>query len=127
MASSLPLSEDQEQIAFVAYLEARGLKYSAIPNSTYTPHMSVKQRNHRLGLRPGLPDLVVVLPNVGLAFIEMKRKKRGVVSLAQAEWIEALNTCSGVEARVCRGCDEAIAFIEELLPPGRGPVDKLIF
>ena len=121
-----PISEEAEQIAFVQYLEARGLLYSAIPNSTYSPHMSVKARNKRMGVRPGVPDMVVVLPGIGIAWVELKRTKGGVVSEYQKQWVEALNTVPGNEARVCRGCEEAIRFIEELSPSGY-KLDSLIF
>jgi hypothetical protein len=114
----IPL-EDDEQIALVEYLELRGLKFTAIPNSTYTESWTTKARNTRLGLRPGLPDMVVILPGVGLVFIELKRQKRGVVSAAQQEWIDALNTLPGVEAQVCKGAGAAIELIESLLPSTR--------
>lgn len=116
----MPL-EDDEQVALVDYLELRGLKFTAIPNSTYTKSWQVKRRNTRLGLRPGLPDLLVILPNVGLVFIELKRQKRGVVSETQKEWIVALNTLPGVEAHVCKGAKAAIDVIESLLPYSPAP------
>lgn len=117
MKVTLPvLSEDQEQIAFVGYLESRGLRFTAIPNSTYTTHMNVKMRNHRLGVRAGFPDMIVVLPGVGLACVEMKRTKNSTISPHQKEWIGALNTVPNVEARVCKGYEKAREFIEELYP-----------
>lgn len=122
--------EDDEQISLVDYLETRGLKFTAVPNSTYSPHISVKVRNKKLGLRPGLPDIIVALPGIGIAFIELKRVKGGVVSDVQKAWIETLNACPGTEARVCKGCMAAIAFIEELSPSSYGKAllsDKSIF
>jgi hypothetical protein len=110
------LTEDQEQINLVAYLEIRGLKFTAIPNHTYNPNFSQQIKNKRLGLRKGLPDMLVVLPSIGLIFIELKRTKGSTTSPEQRSWIAALNTCPGVEARVCKGAAEAIAFIEELYP-----------
>lgn len=124
-------SEDEEQIEFIRYLDTRSeLKYSAIPNNTYSPHMSVKVKNKKLGLRAGLPDLLVAIPDVGIAFVEMKRIKGGVVSEVQKEWIEWLNRCPGTEARVCKGWREAVAFIEELSPSQYGQAllsDKSVF
>jgi hypothetical protein len=111
-----PLSEDDEQINLVAYLEARGLKFTAIPNHTYNPNFSQQNKNKKLGLRKGLPDMLVVLPNIGLIFIEMKRTRGSTTSTEQKDWIAALNTCPGVEARICKGATEAIKFIEELYP-----------
>lgn len=115
--NDLDISEEQEQTIFVNWLEAKNIKFSAIPNSTYTTSWSVKARNKRTGLRPGLPDLIIALPNVGVIFIEMKKKKRGVVSDAQKEWIQVLNSCPGTEAHVCKGADQAIALIETYLTP----------
>lgn len=109
------LSEDAEQIAFVQYLEARNLKFTATVNHTYTTSWKQKNHNKSIGLRAGIPDLIVVLPGVGLAFIEMKRTKNSTTTPEQKAWIEALNTCPGVEARICKGAEVAIAFIEELL------------
>jgi hypothetical protein len=106
--------EFEEQVALVQYLELKGYKFTAIPNSTYTKSIQQKMKNKRSGLRPGLPDLLVVVPNIGLVFIELKRVKGGVVSQAQKDWIAALNSCPGVEAVVCKGAQEAIDFLESL-------------
>lgn len=107
-------TEYEEQVAFVEWLELKKLKHSAIPNSTYTTSWNQKRKNKAMGLNAGLPDMLIIVPT-GLAFVEMKRKKGGKISPEQQSWIDALNRCSGVEARVCYGCDEAIAFISELL------------
>lgn len=112
-------SEESEQVALVEWLEMKGLKFSAIPNSTYTTSWKVKARNKRTGLRPGLPDLLVALPGIGIVFIELKRTKKGVVSSSQKEWIEVLNKCPGTEAIVCRGATEAIAVITEIMANGK--------
>jgi hypothetical protein len=114
----IPL-EDDEQQTFIAYLDTRPqLKYTAIPNNTYSPHMSVKVKNKKMGLRPGLPDMLVICPDKWIAFVEMKRIKGGVVSPDQKLWIAAINSVPGIEARVCYGADDAIRFIEELSPSG---------
>lgn len=130
MGSELVPSEDQEQVAFVAWLEAKGLKFTATTNHTYTTSWKQKRHNTNLGLRAGIPDLIVVLPGIGLAFVEMKRTKNSTTTPAQKEWIEALNTCPGVEARICKGAVVAIAFIEELLsnspPRPSKPPDKTL-
>ena len=108
----IPLETDEQQ-AVVQYLELKGLKFSSIPNSTYTKSWKQKAKNKAEGLRAGLPDLLIVLPNL-LLFIEMKRTKGGVVSPVQKEWIEALNKIDGVKAIVCKGADEAIENIETI-------------
>ena len=116
--------ETEEQQAVVQFLEMKGLKFSAIPNSTYTKSWSQKAKNKADGLRAGLPDLLIVLPSK-LLFIEMKRLKGSVVSTVQKEWIEALNDINkSIEAVVCKGAEEAIYKInseinKELLKPYR--------
>jgi hypothetical protein len=132
--SKLPvLSEDEEQIAFVEYLEVRsadGIKFTAVPNNTYTPHMSQKIKNKKLGLRPGMSDLIVAIPHVGLACPEMKKTKGGVQSEHQKQWEAVLNTVPGVEYRICAGAIEAIRFIEELSPSAYGAAllsDRTVF
>jgi len=105
-------TEHEEQCAFVEYLEAKGLKFTSIPNSTRTPHWGTKMKNKKSGLRPGLPDMLIILPNTGLLFIEMKRKKRSTVSVFQKEWIAELNKLDNVEAVIAKGADKAIEFVE---------------
>lgn len=104
-------TEYDEQLVVVQYLEARGFKYTAIPNSTWTPSKAVVGKNFASGLRPGLPDLVVVLPTKGLLWIEMKRIKGGRISPEQQLWIDCLNGLPGNAAHVCYGADDAIAVI----------------
>ena len=70
---------------------------------------SLKSQGHY----SGIPDLVVLLGNGKICFIELKRQKGGKVSEEQKKWIEYLNK-NGYPAKVCKGCDEAIEFIEQL-------------
>jgi hypothetical protein len=131
MPGRLPVAtEDEEQIEFVKYLVIRELKHTAIPNHTYNPHRSQQAHNKKLGLNKGLCDMLVALPGIGLAFVEMKRLKNSVTSPEQQSWVDVLNTCPGTEARICKGAMAAIAFIEELSPSKYGQAllaDKSIF
>ena len=68
---------------------------------------SLKSQGHY----SGIPDLVILLGNGKICFVELKRQKGGVVSEEQKKWIEYLNN-NGYPAKVCKGCDEAIKFIE---------------
>lgn len=111
MAELVP-TEDAEQVRFVHWLDDKGYKYTSIPNATFTKSWNQKRRNHMLGLRAGFPDLVVIAEGHFMA-IEMKRKKGGGATPAQKEWVQAL-TEAGIPARVCRGADEAIAFVKEV-------------
>ena len=121
--NSSPL-ETVEQITVVQWCELHNLKFTAIPNSTYSPHISVKMRNKREGVRAGFPDLIVLIsPEQAkdsqghILCVEMKRVKGGVVSQVQKDWHIALNGLKSphIEAVVARGADEAIEYISSFL------------
>jgi len=103
-------TEQQEQIALVQYLTIRGIPHFRVPNETYTKSWNQKRLNKALGVKSGVPDLFVIYKN-RMKAVELKRKKGGVTSDAQKEWIGILNE-AGIPAKVCKGSDEAIAFIE---------------
>lgn len=96
-------TEDQEQEAFVQWLRLKGYPHFRVPNETYTRSWSQKAKNKKLGVSSGVA-------------IEMKRKKGGVTSANQKQWIKTLNE-SGVQTVVCKGCDTAIEFVESITKP----------
>lgn len=68
------------------------------------------------GVKPGVPDVCLPVPRGekhGL-YIEMKRRKGGIVSADQLKWLESLMR-QGYECHVCRGCEEARMTIMEYL------------
>lgn len=124
-------SEDNECMALSQYLRLKGLRFSHIAQETpmvsyrsgvRTPNWKTIRRTKAIGVNKGVPDYIVVIErkatemagprNNILIFIEMKRKKKGIVSPEQAEWINALNKVFGVVAVVCRGFDEAKNVID---------------
>jgi hypothetical protein len=116
--------EDVEQIDFVDWLELQGLKFTAVPNSTYTKSWNQKRKNRATGLRPGFPDLIILIrphqDRAGkgrLLAVEMKRVRGGVVSPDQREWIAALNGLGTehIESVVAKGADEAIDYVTSYL------------
>ena len=72
------------------------------------------------GVKPGVPDICLPVPSVRYTalYIELKRRKGGVVSDAQRGWIAALNRV-GCRAVVCHGWDEAREEIERYLGGSR--------
>jgi len=116
--------EDEEQIRVVQWLDLKKLKYTAVPNSTYTTSWKQKQHNTDLGLHAGFPDLIILIPPKyaydGLGHflaLEMKRQKTFKISDDQKEWIKALNGLKSVniESVVAHGADEAIEWVEGFL------------
>ena len=114
--NSLTTSEHSEQCSFVEWLEVNRYKFSAIPNSTWTS-FSQQRKNKQEGVRPGLPDILVIVKNK-LVWIEMKRPDRkpkrggkGGVSDVQKEWHKVLNACDNCQVFVAYGADEARSII----------------
>jgi VRR-NUC domain len=108
----LILSEDYECSRFAAWLDANKYLYSHLPLSTFTRSLSVKAKNKRLGVRPGVPDYVIVLKAGRVVWVEMKRQKGGQVSVEQKIWLVRLND-SGTPAKVCEGFEVAKHWILE--------------
>lgn len=120
MSTNTSPLESEEQAAFVEWLDLVGLRFTAIPNSTYTKSWSQKIKNRREGLRAGLCDMLVLIPshrsNDGqghAVFVELKRRTGGVISPEQKAWIEALNGLDSpsVDAVVCKGAPDAVELI----------------
>jgi hypothetical protein len=108
-------TEYEEQVALVNWLEAKGYLFSKVAQDTWTPSWGQKHRNRRSGLRKGVPDLMIVLPNRLLCFIELKRKTNYKIDDEQLKWIAALNQIPSVRAAICKGMDDAVYFISTLL------------
>lgn len=108
--------EEIECVALTNYLELlkeqrKVIVFSHTAQETYTKSWKQKSKNKRMGVRSGVPDYLIVTKNK-LLFIEMKRKKGGVVSKTQKEWIKAINDAGGF-AVVCSGFEEAKKVIEK--------------
>jgi hypothetical protein len=105
--------EYNEQKLVVQYLELKKVKFTAIPNSTYTQSWGQKSMNKAMGVRAGLPDMFLIIKNQPL-FLEMKKKKGGKLSEYQKSWYEAINK-AGIPCYVCNGFEEAKKVIDKYL------------
>lgn len=109
-------TEHEESRTLAAWLAFNNYKFSKINQETYTPYKSQHLKAKYEGVNRGVPDYLIILPdNKGLLFLELKRKKGGVVSPEQQDWITELSAIPNVEAIVCKGADEAIKFITDLI------------
>jgi len=117
--------EYHEQCALVEYLEilknqGKVVLFTAIKHNLWTKSIQQKMKQHREGLRPGFPDLAIILRAGGknkMIFIEMKAQKRdggGRVSEFQEAWIKEINAC-GIPIYVCHGYEEAKKIIDHEL------------
>lgn len=121
--TKLPRDEFGEQQAFVHYLQllqnkGKVVKYTAVPNNTWTPSNKQKTKNRELGLRAGFPDLVILTRRTFLC-IEMKVKPNKSTP-DQQDWQRAINNLNAdfrnlVFARVCYGFDEAKQLIDSIV------------
>lgn len=110
--------EEIEARKLVEYLEIleRQKKvqvFTHISNETYTTSWRQKHRNKAVGVRPGVPDYIIITKNKVL-FLELKRSKGGQVSAPQKTWLEALPGKT-THAAVCKGFEVSKAFIDAMV------------
>lgn len=107
-------TEHEEQVRVVEWFDTAhpdGRIY-AIPNGgtrsqAYTCHL------HLEGMRKGAPDLIVAMPYGRVIWIEMKRAKKALSKLSDAQKDEHQTLMRlGHEVHVCYGADDAIEVIK---------------
>ena len=119
-------SEHEEQVEVVNYLRKNKILHFAIPNGGQR-HKKTARDLKAEGVVPGVPDLMIAVPNrhYHALFIEMKRRPKTLksskksysgitVSDNQKVWLQYLNH-NNYKAVVCYGADEAIDVIEEYM------------
>lgn len=112
--------EEIEARAVAQYLDllqtqGKVLVFSHIANETYTKSWNQKSRNKAMGVRSGIPDYVIVTPHYVL-FLELKRKKGGVLSPTQKAWLKAIGQGKQTISGVAKGFDEAKELIDQAIP-----------
>lgn len=114
--------EDAEQYEYIKWLESNKIIYFAVPNIVKTAatlktkirKIRFWQQRKREGVKKGVPDLVVFLPNKML-FVEMKRQKGSSTSPEQKEWSNTINKYKYAKSVICKGTAEAISRTEEAI------------
>lgn len=119
-------TEEEEQVAFVQWCRLKGYVVHHCANEVGGGSMQLKMRAikaKKMGTSKGFPDLLIFVPIYGVVgepdayqpiAIEMKRKKGGVVSPEQKQWGEVMSA-AGIPFKVCKGCEEAIEFVKEVV------------
>lgn len=128
MAKNSSPNEAEEQIQFVDYCKVIGIRAVSTQNGTYIPDSKDENgnsnfnkfayinRQKRMGLDEGFPDLIVFAKNSQhcCLFLEMKRQKGGVVSEEQKEWIQWLDE-NDYAVGVAYGYDSAVRILNKYL------------
>lgn len=109
------LSEDEEQIRLVVWLQKQGIKVAASGNGG-SRHYLEAVKLKRMGISSGYPDLFIPIPSGSYhgLFIEMKRTVGGKVSELQKDWLNYLEKV-GYYAKVAYGAEEGKKIVTEYL------------
>jgi len=112
---NLSATEDQEQIAFVNWLDRRFIPFYHVPNGGQR-NLIEGAKFKRLGVRPGVPDICIPRARKGYhgLYIELKRTQGGRLTPHQLHWQRILKN-EGYKWVLALGALEAIKAIEEYL------------
>lgn len=113
-------NEDQEQQKVIEWAMYRSLEYPELRLLHHVPNGGSRNRAEavklkRMGVKAGVPDLVLPSPHGGYAglYIELKIGKNKQTD-SQKEWMEML-TEQGYKVVLCYGGDAAIQTIENYI------------
>ena len=104
-------SEHKEQVAICRWMEKRGIFFTAIPNGGMRD-ANTRSMLKQEGVIAGAPDLMVILDEGRILWLEMKRRKGGSVSAVQKAFHKKLIEL-GHDVVVCKGALEARIEIEK--------------
>lgn len=113
--ASPSLSEDQIQRTVVQYLNLHAVPFFHPPNGLYLRGSAGQRAQQiakfkKLGMSPGVPDLVFPKEGGKTAWVEMKTAK-GSLSDNQKQWRDTLQAL-GHEWALCRSLEDVQAFLE---------------
>jgi hypothetical protein len=99
-------SEDNEQVEVLRWLDENGIYYIHIPNH--------KRMRFDLGAKSGAPDLVLILNDGRVVWLEMKKLKGGRVSPSQ-KIVHGELISRRQDVVLAKGAEEAISALEKYL------------
>lgn len=109
----MEFTENQEQAMLFEWANLHEHKYPELKLMFHIANGGLRDGRtavtlQRTGVKPGVPDVCLPVPRNGFGslYIELKRRKGGVVSVNQKTWLNALKT-AGNRAVICKGWEEA--------------------
>jgi hypothetical protein len=102
-------TERQVHLGVARYLNLRRAVWFHTPNGG-SRNVIEAARFKSLGVRPGIPDIVILAPC--LCALELKRERRSSTTDAQKAWLQAFAD-AGFKVAVARGIDDALAKLKE--------------
>lgn len=120
-------SENDEARALHQWLKLNGYPHTHIMNESGAGVRNMKrtQLGKAMGVSPGYPDYMIYTP-AGVAPIELKRQKGGVVSDYQEQWLRTLSKAPYHYPAVCRGAEAAINYINALVSHRPDSIDDMV-
>lgn len=122
-------SEDAEQSALFLWIDVMARQYPDsgldlafhVPNGGHR-HIRTAQRLRAMGVRPGVPDVLLPWARGGYHGLAIELKAAGGrTSAAQRDWLARLSS-AGWRAVVCVGYDAAVREIVEYLGLPEGAI-----
>lgn len=105
-------TEDQDQDFLIHQLSIMR-NQNKIYNFTHISNESTYDKGKgKKGVAKGVPDLLIVTKK-RVIYIELKRLKGGIIDEDQKWWNQILNAVDPGCAKICKGQDEALQFINE--------------
>lgn len=102
-------TERQVHLGVARYLDIRGAVWFHTPNGG-SRNVIEAARMKALGVKPGIPDIIVLSPC--LCALELKRERRSSTTDSQLAWLAAFEA-AGFKTAVAHGIDEALAKLKE--------------
>lgn len=101
----IPESLIARQVAgFLEVALPAGAKFSHIPNGGHRTKAAAGKLRAE-GVRPGVPDVLILVPDVGTIWVELKNSA-GRLSPHQEEWAETIRRTPRAAHFVCRSVEE---------------------
>jgi hypothetical protein len=102
-------TERAVHLGVAQYLNLRRAVWFHTPNGG-SRNVVEAARMKALGVKPGIPDVIVIAPC--LCALELKRERRSSTTDSQLAWLEAF-AAAGFKVAVAKGIDDAIGKLRE--------------